>query len=87
MRFQTNASTTIGTRTEITLHGNPFSLTPITRHFIIHAYNKMNCQVLIEATVVGALLQITRFTFLNKLPLFVVGLLFHVVCELTGINK
>ena len=66
--------------------GIPFFLHPSQGIFIIHAYNKMNCQVLIEATVVGALLQLTRFTFLNQVSLFVVGFLFHVICELTGIN-
>lgn len=54
----------------------------------------MKTQVLIEAVVVGFMLSLFALIiprFLTKLQLagvlFIVGALFHLICEVTGINR
>ena len=88
MGLQRHASGAIGTRAIWTLDWYPLFLASITWHFIIWAYNKM--KVLIEAVTVGLLLAIAGMTLLDRLDfvsLFLLGAIFHLACEVTGVNR
>jgi len=50
----------------------------------------MKCNVVTEAVVVGLMLAVAGTTFLIRIDfksLFILGVAFHVLCEVVGINR
>jgi hypothetical protein len=86
--LQRHAPGAIGARAVRTLDRYTFFLASIARHFIMWIYNKM--RVILEAVTVGVLLAFGGLALLDKLnfiSLFLLGVVFHLLCEVTGINK